>query len=868
MAGISDFASIPTRSGAGLVERATALLRDRSEAGSARRLAALAFGARVMNAGLGFVTQILLARWMGEREYGVYAYVWVWLLVAGGVFSLGLPVAALKFVPDYAARNDLAGLRGFLSASRTLAILPAVGGAAVAALLMWLAATGDAAVYLPVAMLALVVLPIYVLTDVQTGIARAYDFADLGLAADYLLRPGLLLVFVGIVYAFFGTGTAVSVMAATLAATALTALMQGVALQSRLGRAVPNGARRYDTRRWVEVSWPLLTVTGFTLLLGSTDVIVLKLFVGPEDIAIYFAATKIVAVASFVSYGVSNTSAHRFAGHMATGDRTAMARLAAETVRWTFWPTLAVAGGLALLAGPLLSLFGPNYQAGNLVVAILGLGLAAGATVGPADRALAMADHGRITAAIFAISFLANLVLALALTPIFGLPGAAAATALAMVGRAAMLFVETRRRLGLDMFVFSGQTIARPMRAADMAGEADGLTVELLDLGTAEPHVEAWRQLERETLEPNVFYSAETTLAAMRHLPEERGTRVLAAWRNEGGERRLVGLLPLRPGRGRRLNPFGLQRAAECYGTLSTPLLHPDRPEAILQAMLAHLASRKVAGILLPFLHAQGRVATALGDVAETGGLKSVVLDAHRRALLSSALPGSDYIRATLEPRRRKEADRQRRRLGEEGALTFSVARSEAEVADALEAFLDLEAAGWKGEAGTDLKGSAGGAAFIRETSRALAADGRFRVATLSLAGRPIAAGLLGLCGRRAFYQKTAYDESLARFSPGLLLTLDLTAHLLDDPEIDAADSIAVADHPMIDRVWTERFPVATVMISTRPGGGILFGAAVATERLRERGVAELKRLRARFRRSAKPAAKDGANKPVSEASA
>ena len=836
--------------------RLLALLRDRGDEGRAKRLAILAFAARVLNAGLGFATQVLLARWMGEREYGIYAYLWVWLLVGGGIFSLGLPVAALKFVPHYRASGDLPGLRGFLGTSRTLGLAPALVGALMGGLVVWLSGGSGASSYHGAALVALAVLPIYVLTDIQTGIARAYDHADLGLAADYVLRPLLLLLFAGIVFAFRGEGTAGNIMAATLAATALTALVQGVALNGRLRLSVPSGPQRLDLARWAEVSWPLLTVTGFTLLLGSTDILVLKLFVGPEEIALYFAGTKIVAVASFVSYGVANTSAHRFAAHMATDDRAALAALAADTVRWTFWPTLAVAAVLALLGAPLLALFGPNFQSGHAVVAILGLGLVAGATVGPADRALAMADEGRLAAMIYGASFAANLLLALALIPAFGLPGAAAATALATAGRAAMLFVAARRRLGLDMIVFAPVGRTRPAPAGS-AGDDGEHVVELLDGHAAAAIADQWRELAERSLEPNLFYGPSHTLAATRHLPGDARARVLAAWRRDGDGARLVGVLPLGVPRGRYLNPLPVLRAPDFYGTLSTPLVTADRADETLAAMLAELRRRGVRGVVLPFLHARGPVATALGDVAERAGLRTAVLGAHLRAILRSELPGAEYIRATLEPKRRKEADRQRRRLAEEGALTFAVARSEEEVSAVLDDFLALEAAGWKGEAGTDLRHVSGGEPFIREAARELARIGRFRIATLSLDGRTIAAGLVATAGRRAYYLKTAYNESFARFSPGFLLTLDLTSHLLDDSEIDDTDSIAVADHPMVDRIWTERFPVASVVISTGANGGTLFSAAVAVERLRERAVERIKAARAALARSRQGTAKE-----------
>ena len=432
--------------------RFAAVLTDTSEAGRSRRFAALAFGARLANAGLGFATQIGLARWMGERDYGIYSSVWVWVLVAGGILSLGLPVAALKFVPDYRERGDLEGLRGFLLDARRLGSAPSALAAGLALGALWWEwpAFGP---YAAPAAFALVALPIYVLTDIQTGIARACDYASLGLAADYLLRPLLLLCFAAAVAMAGEPGTARNVMAATLAAVAATAALQGMLLRRRLGRDVSAGPRRVDPARWWRVAWPLLTVTGFTLLLGAVDILVLQLFVSPEEIAVYFAATKIVAVASFVSYGVANTSAHRFAAQVARGDRDGMERFAAETVRWTFWPTLAVSLGLAALAAPLLQLFGPAFGVGAPVVAILGIGLVAAASVGPADRALAMADHGTATARIYGISVAANAMLCLALAPFFGLIGAAIGTACACALRALLLNTETRRRLGISMCI-------------------------------------------------------------------------------------------------------------------------------------------------------------------------------------------------------------------------------------------------------------------------------------------------------------------------------------------------------------------------------------------------------------------------------
>ena len=80
------------------------------------------------------VSQVLFARWMGTFEFGIYVYVWTWVLLLGRLVDLGLATAAQRFIPEYTERRQLDVLRGFLSGSRWLVIgdgdrMAALGGA-------------------------------------------------------------------------------------------------------------------------------------------------------------------------------------------------------------------------------------------------------------------------------------------------------------------------------------------------------------------------------------------------------------------------------------------------------------------------------------------------------------------------------------------------------------------------------------------------------------------------------------------------------------------------------------------------------------------------------------------------------------------
>jgi hypothetical protein len=121
-------------------------------------------------------------------------------------------------------------------------------------------------------------------------------------------------------------------------------------------------------------------------------------------------------------------------------------------------------------------------------------------------------------------------------------------------------------------------------------------------------------------------------------------------------------------------------------------------------------------------------------------------------------------------------------------------------------------------------------------------------IAELSLDGRDIASVILLRSGDCAWPWKIAYDEDMARFSPGLQAMTDLTAALLADESIRFADSCAVPDHPLIDHLWRDRLSVADVMVALGPGAS--FALACRMETMRRDALATARRMRNVLRRA------------------
>src|SRR4051812_25671559 len=180
---------------AGLMARLRAMLGGSSEASLTRRLAGTIFIIRVISAALAYFSQILLARWMGGSDYGIYVYVWTWVLLLGSMMDFGISASAQKIIPEYRASGDHARLRGFLAGSRWLTgIVSAAISLLLAGLVKLLSPWIDADSIVPL-YLGCLTLPAFVVANTQDGIARSHDWMRLGLMPQFIVRQSLIIGF-------------------------------------------------------------------------------------------------------------------------------------------------------------------------------------------------------------------------------------------------------------------------------------------------------------------------------------------------------------------------------------------------------------------------------------------------------------------------------------------------------------------------------------------------------------------------------------------------------------------------------------------------------------------------------------------------
>jgi O-antigen/teichoic acid export membrane protein/CelD/BcsL family acetyltransferase involved in cellulose biosynthesis len=424
-------------------------------AGDVRRNAMAVFAIRVLSAGLLFLSQIVLARWIGAAHYGTYVALWSMVLVLGGLSHFGLGVAMMRLVPEYLASHQYDLARGILTSGRLLAfgggLLCAVLGSVIVKWLM----PGLPLETVAAITMALACVPMFALTEAQDGIGRGQSWTLAGVTPPYVLRPLLVLIFAGVAYAQGLPATAVTAIGAAALATAVTAVAQTLLIGRRIAAAVPKGATAYEFKDWFRVSLPLLIYTSAELVLQNADVLILSFLRSPDEVGVYYAAAKTTTLALFVHYAIGSAYAGRFAEANAVNDPQELKRLARESVVWTFWPSVAVTVAV-LAAGPfLLALFGSGFESAYPAMFILSVGLLIRAATGPSEFVLGMLGYEKDCARSYIIAAIVAIVLNFAFVPWFGALGAASASALAFATAAILNWRTAKRKLGINLFVFA-----------------------------------------------------------------------------------------------------------------------------------------------------------------------------------------------------------------------------------------------------------------------------------------------------------------------------------------------------------------------------------------------------------------------------
>lgn len=821
-----------------ILRKADIILSGDDENSASQRIALITFTIRVISAFIALVSQILLARWLGTFEYGIYVAIWVVVIILSTITCIGFPSAVVRYVGQYRESGQLDLMHGIIRASMYISLAFSAIVAGTGAFILYSFPEMLTGYYIVPVFIAAVCLPMLAVEGVMDCIARAFSWPKIAFIPTYILRPLFIIIFAGIAFIVGFPANAETTMWAALIASFASFIIQYAVLFKKLNKEVPKAKPTYQTKKWIIVALPIFLVEGFYTLMTSVDILFVSALMRPEDTAVYFATTKILALVHFVYFAVRASVSHRYSAFHTNGDLVAFQNFVQNTVSWTFWPSVLMAAFMAIFGKYFLMLFGSEFTSGSFILIVLLLGIVIRSSIGPAEALLVMADRQKMCAGIYAVTLGVNVVLNLSLIPIFGILGAAIATSIALAFETASLHAAAKRTLGLHAFIIPRRTPIEKQEGSgimptpptkNQQAPVWSQDAEDLSLYTAVDST-TWRlgllssidnpsmqnslnQLAANALVPNAFYETSILNAAVKHLTKGE-VQYLFLSKQQGDEETLKFFMPVTLRRIGISRKKVLQSWTHQYAPLGMPLIDGDNQDETLTAFIEciHGAKhQKATAITIEHLAKESPFINALYGSHQ---LSDRLLLAHgiKRAGLSP-IDNLDYIKTHFSGKRKQRLNKAKNDLQKLGKISFHTFDDVKTIKQTLEDFLKLESSGWKGKKNTALNNSTPDAEFCRETVNEMMSKGQCIIHTMKFKDETIAS-LIWFESKGSYHPwKVAFNEDYAKYSVGNLLSAHATAEVANTEKFKNLDSLAAPDNKTALWLWPDEKEFFTMII-------------------------------------------------------
>ncbi len=408
---------------------------------------------RMGSLGLSFILNLVLANLLGAAQYGIYTYALSWLGLLGVIAIFGLDRLTLRETAILYSRADWPRLRTLVRFALGLSLILSLAtgcllfGGREAIERLGERPPWSAGVWLLLAVLT----PLLALSSIQETILRGLHRLLLSQLPRFLLQPLAMLAALGAWFLLTGGLTAEQALGAYALGLAAALLAGGGAIWQIFRKNGRPAAAAGQYRSWLTGGWHLFIIAAIGMLNGQIDVYLLGFLADVEMVGIYAAALR---GAALISLGLSLavvTISPAFAGHYAAGKTAALEQAVRQATRLGLLTGLPVAAAMIIGGRWFLGLFGPAFVTGHVALILLTAGQLVNITCGPVAALLTMTGHERDVVIGLGASLLTGLLMGLALIPVWGINGAAAASAGGLAAWNLILLAFGRRRLGLSL---------------------------------------------------------------------------------------------------------------------------------------------------------------------------------------------------------------------------------------------------------------------------------------------------------------------------------------------------------------------------------------------------------------------------------
>ena len=409
------------------------------------------FGLRVTYMGCTFLTSLILARFLGLTEFGIYSYTISWSYLLGVFSTVGLDNLLVREVAVYKSRLAWGKLRGILSWSNWLSFGCSLTIAIVAVAIAWATGMAEDRSLFGAFCLAMAALPFTALRNLRRGAMRGLERVTLGLLPEMSIAPVAILITV--LFAFAIARNSLSAQWCVGIYTLVTAGSLLISIKL-LNKSLPTPvfliAPQYEGRKWLASALPFMLIESIYIINARVDILMLGSLHSIADAGIYVPVNRGAQLINFVLMALSSALAPKIASLYAEEKLQELQATIVKTAKLALLPTLLITAILIGISSWYLGLFGAEFVAGRNALIILCLGQLVFTTTGLGGLLLNMTGNEKYTAITGSGSAILNTCLNYVLISRWGVEGAAIATSISLAIMNLSNIVIVRGRLKIQ----------------------------------------------------------------------------------------------------------------------------------------------------------------------------------------------------------------------------------------------------------------------------------------------------------------------------------------------------------------------------------------------------------------------------------
>lgn len=395
------------------------------------------------------ISMIVVGRLLGADTYGKYIYIVSFLSIISILPLMGMNQGLISFLSrDSLSKNQKGSLTSF-------AVV--IGACASFAVIFLLYIFKDTILdifldesYRDLFTFMIPIVVLNVILPIAAGIMRGYKRTGIVTTLDKLIRPITSIIIIVVMILVFSIRDE-SVLVASLYASRFLILF--IYIAAIVGSKYIRRPKRMDyNKQLILFSIPLLLNSAVGLITTNIDKYMIGTFLNSQQVGIYNAALQFGVISSFVLIAVNSIFAPIISNLYHSDKMTELKNLYRQTTKIITMFNFMVLGLFVILSDEIMRVPGDEFAAGAVALVIICVGQIANALSGSVGQINIMTGHSKYELISSIITMVINVILNIILIPIYGINGAALATAFALFTRSAVSFIFMYRKLKIHPF--------------------------------------------------------------------------------------------------------------------------------------------------------------------------------------------------------------------------------------------------------------------------------------------------------------------------------------------------------------------------------------------------------------------------------